>query len=394
MSNLNSAQQSIVVNTVAQTDWDAFVAASPMGHFMQSYAWGEFQAAAGWRVDRLAMQIDGRIVSAASLMSRGVPVIGPRIFYAPRGPVFESGHSSVRKTFLRELGAFARARNGLAVRCDPYVRESDEDLGSIAEWIDTGQEWSFWNGPRFVLWLDLCAEEDVLLKAMDRNCQRDIRAGYKRNVDFTMGTRDDIPEFYQMLVSMSSTKGIAAHPESYYASLFDTLSTSCKVGLFFARLEGKRISTGMSIAFGDRAWLLYAASDKDYFKLRVNRNVQWEMIKWARDLGCSRYDFRGTGTGDPPLLTDSGFGVFEFKRSFGPTFTRLAGYFDIASPSPLYRLARFVEDRGIPWAYDVKVKLDALRTRSLSRPYARKDLPAATSEQANVTAPNARNTEE
>jgi lipid II:glycine glycyltransferase (peptidoglycan interpeptide bridge formation enzyme) len=78
------------------------------------------------------------------------------------------------------------------------------------------------------------------------------------------------------------------------------------------------------------------------------------MIKWAHGLGCERYDFRGTATGDPPSEDDPGYGVYKFKQSFGPEFTRLTGYYDLVQRPLLYRAFRMTEDHLLPVAYRVK----------------------------------------
>jgi peptidoglycan pentaglycine glycine transferase (the first glycine) len=135
------------------------------------------------------------------------------------------------------------------------------------------------------------------------------------------------------------------------------------VELFLGRYEGKTIAAGMSVRYGKKAWLLYAASDREYYKLRPNRTLQWEMIKWARREGCIRYDFRGTATSDPPSTKDPGYGVYEFKRSFGPEFTRLEGYCDLVASPTLYRLFRYAEEKGLPLVFRVKSWFDERRNK-------------------------------
>jgi peptidoglycan pentaglycine glycine transferase (the first glycine) len=118
----------------------------------------------------------------------------------------------------------------------------------------------------------------------------------------------------------------------------------------------------MSVMLGRRAWLLYAASDRAHAKLRITRNVQWEMLKWARNAGCLAYDFRGTATGDPPSPEDPGFGVYVFKKSFGPEFVRLAGYYDLITRPLHHRLFRLGEENVVPALYRAKVWFDEKRS--------------------------------
>ena len=81
-----------------------------------------------------------------------------------------------------------------------------------------------------------------------------------------------------------------------------------------------------------------------------NYAVQWELIKWAKQLGCHTYDLRGvSGDLDPenPL-----YGLYRFKRGFDAKLFELAGEFDrVYQPGwywiwrhtePLYRKLRFL----------------------------------------------------
>lgn len=59
------------------------------------------------------------------------------------------------------------------------------------------------------------------------------------------------------------------------------------------------------------------------------------MIRWAKGLGCTTYDFRGvSGDLNPenPL-----YGLYRFKEGFGAQLVEYVGEFDLPL-SPLYRL--------------------------------------------------------
>ena len=74
--------------------WDAFISASPYGHLLQSWGWGELKASAGWYPLRLALWDPQRqqIVVAAQVLRRTPlhlpPALG-HLAYIPKGPVFD-----------------------------------------------------------------------------------------------------------------------------------------------------------------------------------------------------------------------------------------------------------------------------------------------------------------
>src|SRR5690348_3309877 len=81
------------VTTAAEDEaaaWDAFVAAQPEGHLLQSWEWGRFKGGQGWRPVRLMVRRpdDGVIQAAAQVLFRQpVPGLPARVAYVPRGPV-------------------------------------------------------------------------------------------------------------------------------------------------------------------------------------------------------------------------------------------------------------------------------------------------------------------
>src|SRR5947208_10352540 len=74
--------------------WDAYISASPYGHLLQSWGWGELKASAGWCPFRLALWDSQReqIIAAAQVLRR-TPLHFPlrlgHLAYIPKGPVFD-----------------------------------------------------------------------------------------------------------------------------------------------------------------------------------------------------------------------------------------------------------------------------------------------------------------
>lgn len=98
--------------------------------------------------------------------------------------------------------------------------------------------------------------------------------------------------------------------------------------------DGLIISGTILMITGKKAWYLYGASDNLYRNLMPNYLIQWEMIKWAKERGCTLYDFRGI-SGD---LSEENhlYGLYKFKKGFNPEFTEYIGEFDLIINKPLY----------------------------------------------------------
>jgi lipid II:glycine glycyltransferase (peptidoglycan interpeptide bridge formation enzyme) len=337
--------------------WDAFVRAHPCGHFMQSWAWGAFRAGLGWEPIRLMAFREDRPCGAMQVLRKRLPG-GFAVLCAPRGPVADPADGEV----LAALFAAARRLPGLAasLRLDPYWTEDAPSALSAAGALLLPETWSYWNAPKYVFWLDLDPGLEVLSKRLASSQRSEIRYPAKHGVTFTRGDASDVGAFHALMAETARHKGIACHGQDYYRGLLEGFGALGMADLVFAEFEGKKIATGLTVRYGDKAWLMYAASDKDHYHLRANRALQWEMIRAAAEAGCRRYDFRGTATGNPPDPKDPGYGVYEFKKSFGPEFVSLVGYCDVVFQPLLHRIFRFAETRGLPMAYDLYKKF---RTR-------------------------------
>jgi lipid II:glycine glycyltransferase (peptidoglycan interpeptide bridge formation enzyme) len=82
-----------------------------------------------------------------------------------------------------------------------------------------------------------------------------------------------------------------------------------------------------------------------------NYLLQWEMIKWAKESGCTLYDFRGiSGDLDPsnPL-----YGLYRFKKGFNGSYTEFIGEFDLVFDALMYKLW----DKGLPLVKKLRSKI-------------------------------------
>jgi lipid II:glycine glycyltransferase (peptidoglycan interpeptide bridge formation enzyme) len=102
---------------------------------------------------------------------------------------------------------------------------------------------------------------------------------------------------------------------------------------------------------------MYGASDNRGREHMPNYLLQWEAITWAKEHGCTVYDFWGipdapaeegedgaSGTGGEggdvsPTNTRSGLrGVYWFKKGFGGRAVEYPGAYDYVYNPLLYRL--------------------------------------------------------
>lgn len=87
------------------------------------------------------------------------------------------------------------------------------------------------------------------------------------------------------------------------------------------------VLSGAILTFcGQKAYYLYGASSNDFRELLSNYFMQWEMIKFSKQRGCTSYDFGGISG----IMSedDKEYGLFDFKRRFNSEIHEKVGEFD------------------------------------------------------------------
>lgn len=105
--------------------------------------------------------------------------------------------------------------------------------------------------------------------------------------------------------------------------------------------EGEAIAGTLAFRMGDKAWYIYGASSNKKRNLMPNYLIQWTMIEWAKEHGCTMYDFRGVPGDvgkDHPL-----YGLVKFKKGFGGKYTEFIGEYDLVYRGFNYRAYNILE---------------------------------------------------
>jgi lipid II:glycine glycyltransferase (peptidoglycan interpeptide bridge formation enzyme) len=328
-----------------RAEFNAFVCAHPKGHALQLWEWGEIKSRTGWRPWRLMLTRGGETAAAATVLERRLPLVGSPIFYCPRGPVADPADEPLLRATLAAVRELARERGAILLKIDPDIPAGDADFtrflrASGFRALDRGKNFEGVQ-PRFVFRLDIRPPEEELLAAMRQKTRYNIRLAMKKGVTVSRGSREELPDFYAVLRETTERDNFLVRDFSYFADLYDTLVPAGYGELFLARYAGRIVAGTFAFRAGAKAWYIYGASAGVYRDVMPNYLIQWEMIRWARGLGCTLYDFRGV-SGD---LTETNplYGLYRFKKGWGGEMTEFVGEWDLVYRPVLYRLWRLAE---------------------------------------------------
>lgn len=343
--------------------WNEFVGKNPYGDVLQAWEWGEVKGAGDWRPLRLAAFDDAGIITAGiALLVRSLPMVGP-LYYAPRGPLMADWQDTRR---LEELIGAVRERAGrdkaAFLKIDPAIPSVQDAAGKALSCLGfappADQDPQGFGGtqPRCVMVLDLAGKsEDELLAGMKGQCRRNIRIAEKKGIEvISQTTRADIAPFYELLKVTAERDGFSVRGQSYYETLWDKLVERDLAKLFLTRYDGTYLSGALCFTIGDKCWYVYGASSNEHRNLMPNYAMQWAMIRWAKERGCSVYDFRGVsprqkaeGEDAEELEKEDHLqGLNRFKAGFGARYVEYIGELDL----PFNKSAYWLYTRGKPAA--------------------------------------------
>ncbi|MDO4542802.1 MAG: peptidoglycan bridge formation glycyltransferase FemA/FemB family protein, partial [Bacillota bacterium] len=321
---------------------------------------GEIKAQGEWTPIRLLILRDKEPVAAISILQRSVPM-GKTIFYATRGPVVDIEDKDAVNFLMEQVAKIAKERKAIYLKLDPDV-SSDEawqrffkDYGFIRPGSGSGFEGI---QPRYVFRLDITPDEDILMKNMHQKTRYNLRLAGKRGVTIEVAEdKSKLREFYDLLKVTAERDDFLIRSYKYFEDMYDYLVPRGYGQLFYAYYEGEMIAGTFYLQFGSKAWYLYGASSNEHRNVMPNYLIQWTMIQYAKEHGCTLYDFRGVPgevPGDHPL-----YGLYKFKKGFNGDYVEFIGEYDLIYNKVFYKLYEVFE----PLYYKGVRKLLALKKK-------------------------------
>ncbi len=346
--------------------WDREISSLPDSHLLQSWAWGEFKAGYGWQTRRLAWAGADGLAAAQVLQRTGLSVL--RVLYVPKGPLLDWQNAALRAQVLDELQALARRERAIFIKIDPDVVLSvgtpeavQSDAGGRALQADLAQRgWLYSRDQiqfRNTVRLDLSPTADVLLANMKQKTRYNVRLAERKGVQVRRGGPADLDLLYRMYAETSVRDGFAIRGLEYYRDAWGRFVAAGLAQPLVADVDAEPVAALVIFRFARTAWYMYGMSRDAHRDKMPNHLLQWHAIRWAKEQGCTTYDFWGAP--DEFVESDPLWGVWRFKEGFGGQFVRHIGAWDYA-PSPLlYRLYTIV----LPRVLDVMRRRGRSRTR-------------------------------
>ncbi|BCM90021.1 UDP-N-acetylmuramoylpentapeptide-lysine N(6)-alanyltransferase [Abditibacteriota bacterium] len=328
--------------------WRDFVAASPHGDVLQCLEWGPVKKPESQPLAVALRNGDG-FDATALVLKRALPprkaTMGRSLFYLPRGPILDWSKPDVFENMIEELKAEARKHKAISLKIDPCVLQNTpgfkERLAKVG-FVTSPEVHPIFGGtqPRCNMKMDISAPLDnVLSDTISQKWRYNIRLSAKKGirVEDNLG-RDGLKIFHDIYKVTFERNHFKGYSLAYFEKMWDALAPSGLIKLFVSFHEGQALSAAICFLLPPQCWYMFGASSNEGRNLMPNHAMQWAMIQWAKENGCTTYDFRGVP--DPELgeIPPHEEGLVRFKSGFGAEMVCYEGEFDLPLSKSWYWL--------------------------------------------------------
>jgi lipid II:glycine glycyltransferase (peptidoglycan interpeptide bridge formation enzyme) len=311
------------------SDWDAFVDATPGGHQLQTSMWGRVKATEGWRPVRLRAWRDGELVGGAQLLVW--PTRLGAIGYCPRGPLLHKDDHDTLWALLDALAKVARSDRILYLKVQPPAgREHMEpvlrELGFVAGDMQAA--------PIATVRIDLRRPAEEILASMRSATRQKIRKATRKGIVVREAGASGLAAFGDVLAATGRRQGFAPYPVEYYAEILRQFGDGHRAGLLLAEYDGEVLSGAVIVGYGDTVVYKMGGWSGDSTGPRPNELMHWQAMQWAKERGYRYYDFDGIS----PTVARAALAGEELPEAghSGPTFFKLGFGGEVALYPPTY----------------------------------------------------------
>lgn len=343
--------------------WNAFITDEPTFGLFQSWEWGEFKEKMDWKPFRIAAEENGRIVACAQMLVKTLPFDLGSVAYVPRGPLCDWRDPQTVADLLAALHRIAREHKAVYLKIEPPILRTPENDQVLREYSFRLSRNN--NQPRNTIVVKLDQDIDTLFSRLPKNTRYHINRAIRENISVTVGGRETLPNFLELVYLTGRREKFPVHKDFYYELMWETLSQSNLIVILAAWHDEQIISVLLVNHFGPHAALIQGGSISHSKKLHPNYLLVWEAMKWAKTVGCITLDLWGIPDDAEGSLekdketmrrrTDGLWGVYCFKSGFSSNVVPYVGAYDYVYAPVLYKIlekvffGRNVIDRISVW---------------------------------------------
>jgi|GEM_PF-831717 uncharacterized membrane protein (UPF0127 family)/lipid II:glycine glycyltransferase (peptidoglycan interpeptide bridge formation enzyme) len=353
--DLDGASRRFVIQNAgpeSEREWNKFVRENhpPIGAFLGSWEWSDFQKSLGWEVNRYLVKENDKL-AAVFAVAKYPTFFGLSHAYTHRGPVIAKEYVDdeiANFEILRTIQSWARKNltSVIFLRTEPSLSSISPDIEKYGF-----HRPSYYIQPRYNTAVPLGRSEEEIFAGFHSSTRSNLRRSGKRGATVEMKkelTDKDLKQFFSMVEStLKRNHGKNAYPDFNYLKIFFSGlpvldpdkkydPTKLSIGVFWGYQNGEPAAAHFVVFFGDTATYLFGASYADKLGSKIETSLHWAAMQEAKKLGMHYYDLGGVDERVWPTLTD-------FKRQFNGEEFQYVGNIDIPIHAGSYYLYNFLK---------------------------------------------------
>jgi peptidoglycan pentaglycine glycine transferase (the first glycine) len=308
-----------IIEITEKKEWEGFLERIKEKSFLNSWDWGEFQVARGFRIWRLGVESNSQLQAVALVVK--IKARRGTFLLIQHGPSLLESNSDIKRqcleSLVKELSAIAKKEGATFIRMNPLWNRIDDNL-ELLKALGFRLSPMHANAYEATWKLDIGASEDDILKGMRKTTRYLIRqAGKNPDVSIIASDRlEDADAFEKLSQEVALRQKFSAFSRRFTKKEFEIFSRNGQALWFFGKYKEENVAAALVIFWQGTAYYHQAASVSKYAKLSIPYLLQWEAIKEAKNRKCRFYDFWGYT--DPKAQPDHPWaGPTLFKMGFG-----------------------------------------------------------------------------
>lgn len=331
------------VNESEKEVWNSFIVKNypPIGSFMASWEWGNFQSLLGRKIERFKIISNRNIVSLFTFVHCQLP-FNQFYGYVPRGPALDLSFFDTNEKIselFKVLQTWAKESFSkfIFIRFEPPINEQFKIRSSVIFFP------KYYVQPRKNLAINLTKTENELLTEFHHSNRANVRKAEKKSV--TVETKEslsaeELNEFFNLAKDTSDrNQGKHIFPNINYFETIQKIASNVKedqkndlsICFFIGKHEGRIGAINMVLFFGDTATYLFGASATAELSSKITTYLHWYGIKESKKFGYKYYDLGGI---DEKLWAS----LTTFKRRFKGEEFEYIGNVDVVIKPWFYKL--------------------------------------------------------
>ena len=370
---------------ISKNTLNTFVEKSSNVHYMKTAMWARFKRKTdGDTPSFLGFYEDDELKATAMVLKN--TWLMHRYLYVPWGPCMDYTDEHVRNEVFRLLKEYALKNQVQFLRVDPNVirchrtitgdpvddgfsnecvTEDLKELGYTHKGYGYAYNGSWTN--RYTLFVDLNKDMKDVIAGYAKPRKTALNRHAVIGVSTRIGNADDLPSLMDFEVQLSEQDGFKPHSRKFFEALLESfgehaviyvteINLDTMISGIEAELASKKykkdpearaakekelekasnlkqkygskvpIACGLFIRLGHMSWDLYTYNHKEFNFIKPVDNLHAFAMNDMKEHGVLTYDmcgFSGTASKDDPY-----YGLYAYKRSFGPEFIEQIGEFD------------------------------------------------------------------